>query len=112
MQLHRSGQVASPTADLEPRVLHDLRDGNSLVGVGRQHAAEQVSALGGDMRGLLKVSRNNSWEHLLEPHQVVATVITPLGEWEHACKFRDTRLTGAMLRTGQVTTFVRELYGA
>ena len=78
-------------------MLHDLRDGDSLVGVGRQHAAEQVSALRGDMRGLLKVSRNNPRKHLLEPHQVVTTVITPLGEWEHACSFEDTRLIASML---------------
>ena len=73
---------------LEPRVLHNLGDGDALVRIGREGALEQMPALWGDMARLLKVCGHDAGEHLLQAHQVVAAIVPTLGKWQHACKMQ------------------------
>lgn len=64
-------------------MLHDLSDGYALHRVGREHAAEQVLTLWADMEGLLELGRHDAREHLLQPDQVVTSVIAPLCKRQH-----------------------------
>ena len=66
-------------------MLHDLANGDAAGGVGREHAAQQVLALAADVQRLLELGRHNAREHLLQPNQVVAPVVAPLCERQHAC---------------------------
>ena len=68
-----------------PGVLHDLGDGDALVGVGGEQAFEEVPTVLAHALGLLVVRGHDAWEQLLQPHQVVAPVIAPLREWQHRC---------------------------
>ena len=62
-------------------MLHDLWDGDALVGVRGEHAFEEVPAVLAHTLGLLIVSCHNAREQLLQPHQVVAPVVSPLCKW-------------------------------
>lgn len=82
--LHADGHASQGTHGRAPGVLRDLSHGDALGGVGREHARQQVLALGADMQRLLEVGRHNAREHLLQPHQVVPAVVPALGERQHA----------------------------
>ena len=68
-----------------PGVLHDLRDGDALGRVGREHALQEVPAVLAHALGLLVVGRHDAGEQLLQPHQVVAPVVAPLCKRQHRC---------------------------
>ena len=67
-------------------MLHDVRNGDALVGVGREHAAQQRAAVIAHAPRLLVVRRNDAREQLLQPHQVVASVVAALGKGQHRCE--------------------------
>ncbi len=66
-------------------MLHDAIGGDTEVGVGREHALEQVLARLARAPRRLILAGNDAGEELLQPHQVVCTVVSPLGEWQHSC---------------------------
>ena len=76
-------------------MLHDLRDGDALVGVGGEHAFEEVPTVLAYALGLLVIRGHDAWEQLLQPHQVVAPVIAPLCEWQHRCTYTPGQLSWA-----------------
>jgi hypothetical protein len=51
-----------------PGVLHDLGDGDALVGVRGEHAFEEVPTVLAYALGLLVVRGHDAWEQLLQPH--------------------------------------------
>ena len=67
-------------------MLHDLPDGDALGRVWGEHTAEQRLAVRGHVQRLLEFRCHDAWEHLLQADQVVASVVPPLGKWQHTYK--------------------------
>ncbi len=80
-------------------MLHDLRGGDAMVGVGCQHALQKVLADVARAARRLVLTGNDSREELLQPHEVVCAVVTALGEGEHRCMHARTARSGTCTKT-------------